>query len=85
MNLVSDPFIVKYPDALCTPISNNLMNPQSSLRGAILQRSTAPFHLTPDTAIVVKIAFDTRWVAEVNGEPVETFRIGPDLMVDYRW
>ncbi|MGP8070863.1 MAG: hypothetical protein ACLP5V_13345 [Candidatus Bathyarchaeia archaeon] len=35
--------------------------------------------------IVVKIAFDTRCVAEVNGEPVEAFRIGPGFMVAYGW
>ena len=38
---------------------------------------------TPDTAILVKMTFDTTWVAEVNGEPVETSHIGPDFMVAY--
>jgi len=38
---------------------------------------------TADTAILVKMTFDTRWKAEVNGEPVEIARLGPDFMVAY--
>lgn len=36
---------------------------------------------TFDTAILVKVTFDSRWAAEVNGGRVEVSRIGPDLML----
>jgi hypothetical protein len=38
---------------------------------------------TYDTAILVKITYDTRWVAYVNGGAVQTSPIGPDFMVAY--
>ena len=40
-------------------------------------------HATYDTAILVKITYDTRWAAEVGGEPVQISQIGPDFMVAY--
>jgi hypothetical protein len=38
---------------------------------------------TSDTAILLKITYDQRWVAEVNGQVIETTQIGPDFIVAY--
>jgi hypothetical protein len=34
-----------------------------------------------DTAILVKMTFDPRWTAEVNGSPLQIWQFGPDFMV----
>jgi hypothetical protein len=36
---------------------------------------------TPDTAVLVKMTFDPRWQADLNGKPVKISQIGPDFMV----
>ncbi len=37
----------------------------------------------PDTAILVKMTYDLRWHAELDGKPVGIQQLGPDFMVTY--
>ena len=38
---------------------------------------------SPDTAILIKMSFDQRWRADINGRPLPISQIGPGFMITY--